>query len=314
MVQRGRHNYCIIDEIDSILIDEARTPLIISGMAEDDTKRFYEVNNLVSYLAECKKDEETGEYPDEQENLEGDYKIDEKGKRITFTQDGVNNVEKILLKYGIIRDSLYSDDNYEYIHYMTQALKAHKLFHKDVDYVVQNNIVQIVDEFTGRILSGRRYSDGLHQAIEAKEKIKVARRNKTLATITFQNFFRMYNKISGMTGTADTEAREFAKIYNLDVVVIPTNRPVTRIDNEDEIYLNESYKLDAIINEIEEGIKKTKGKYITIINRTEAIKYAINMAHKDDVIILAGKGHEAYQEVNGVKNHYDEREIVRKLI
>ncbi len=298
MVQRG-HNYCIIDEIDSILIDEARTPLIISGAAEDDTKKFYEVNNLVPLLQECKKDEKTGEYPDEQELLEGDYKIDEKSKRITFTQDGVNNVEKLLLKYGIIRDSLYNDDNFEYIHYMTQALKAHKLFHKDVDYVVQNNMVQIVDEFTGRILSGRRYSDGLHQAIEAKEKIKVARRNKTLATITFQNFFRMYSKISGMTGTADTEAREFARIYDLDVVVIPTNRPVTRADNEDEIYLNENFKLDAIVSEIENAHKKGQPVLVGTVSIEKSEELARLLTHK-------GIRH----EILNAKNHAREALII----
>ncbi|MCL2791672.1 MAG: preprotein translocase subunit SecA [Spirochaetaceae bacterium] len=297
-VQRG-HSFCIIDEIDSILIDEARTPLIISGAAEDDTKKFYEVNNLVSYLQECKKDANTGQYPDEQERLEGDYKIDEKGKRITFTQDGVNSVEKLLLKHGIIRDSLYSDDNFEYMHYMTQAVKAHKIFNKDVDYVVQNNMIQIVDEFTGRILSGRRYSDGLHQAIEAKEKIKVARRNKTLATITFQNFFRLYKKISGMTGTADTEAREFGRIYNLDVVVIPTNRPVVRRDNEDDIYLNEAFKLDAIISEIEDAHKKGQPVLVGTVSIEKSEELAKHLTRK-------GIRH----EVLNAKNHAREALII----
>ena len=208
-VQRG-HNFCIVDEIDSILIDEARTPLIISGPAQDDTATYYEVNKLVSSLEECLKDPDTDEYPD---NPVGDHKIDEKAKRITFTDQGMNSIESLLQKRGIIRDSLFDSENFEYIHYFTQSLKAHTLFHHDVDYVVQEGKVQIVDEFTGRILYGRRYSEGLHQAIEAKEKIKIAQRNRTLATITFQNYFRMYNKLSGMTGTADTEAKEFDKIY-----------------------------------------------------------------------------------------------------
>ncbi len=293
------HNYCIIDEIDSILIDEARTPLIISGAAEDDTKKFYEVNNLVGLLSECKKDEDTGEYPDEQEELEGDYKIEEKSKRITFTQQGINSVESLLIKHGIIRESLYNEDNFEYIHYMTQALRAHKLFHKDVDYVVQNGIVQIVDEFTGRILSGRRYSEGLHQAIEAKEKIKVAQRNKTLATITFQNFFRMYEKISGMTGTADTEAKEFARIYNLDVVVIPTNRPVMRMDQDDEIYLNESFKLKAIGDEIASAYKKGQPVLVGTVSIEKSEQLSKILTHM-------GIRH----EVLNAKNHAREAMII----
>lgn len=252
-VQRS-HHYCIVDEIDSILIDEARTPLIISGQAEDDTKKFQDVNRLVGQLKECDKDPETGEYPEE--DPVGDYQIEEKSKKVTFTDQGMNSIEQLLQKNHIISGSLFTDENFEYIHYFTQAVKAHRLFHIDVDYVVKEKQVQIVDEFTGRILHGRRYSDGLHQAIEAKEGIKVAKRNKTLATITFQNFFRMYDKISGMTGTADTEAREFAKIYNLDVVVIPTNRPVARADENDVIYLNEGFKYDAICEEIKSLQKK----------------------------------------------------------
>ncbi|MDH7484341.1 MAG: preprotein translocase subunit SecA, partial [Spirochaetales bacterium] len=250
-VQRG-HAYCIVDEIDSILIDEARTPLIISGPADDDTYKVNEVNRLALSLAEVKKDPATGEYPDESkgEVSEGDFRIDEKSKRVMFTSDGLNHIESLLQKRGLIKGSLFDPQNFEYVHYFTQAVKAQHLFHKDVDYVVQDNMVQIVDEFTGRILHGRRYSDGLHEAIEAKERIKIARRNRTLATITFQNYFRLYKKLAGMTGTADTEAPEFNKIYNLDVVVIPTNRPVVRKDEDDLVYLNESDKLDAIVQEI----------------------------------------------------------------
>ncbi|MBN2509597.1 MAG: preprotein translocase subunit SecA [Spirochaetales bacterium] len=247
------HNYCIIDEIDSILIDEARTPLIISGQAEDDTAKYMEVNRFVSQLTECTKDPATGDYP---ENPSGDYKVDEKSRRVTFTDEGMNNIEQLLLRNKIISGSLFTDENFEYIHYFTQAMKAHKLYRKDTDYVVQDGKVEIVDEFTGRVLSGRRYSEGLHQAIEAKEGIKVARRNRTLATITYQNFFRMYTKISGMTGTADTEAKEFTRIYSLDVVVIPTNRPVARIDQDDVIYFDAQMKYNAICDEIERVHKK----------------------------------------------------------
>ncbi len=246
-VQRG-HHYCIVDEIDSILIDEARTPLIISGTAQDDVQKYKEVNALVRDLTECAKDPETGDYPDEPV---GDYKLDEKGRRVSFTDEGLNHIEEILHRRKLISGTLFDPENFEYIHHFTQAMKAHKLFHRDTHYVVADGQVQIVDEFTGRILHGRRYSDGLHQAIEAKEGIKVAQRSRTLATITFQNFFRMYDKISGMTGTAATEEKEFGKIYNLDVAVIPTNRPVARIDNDDVIYINEKEKLEAICEELQ---------------------------------------------------------------
>ncbi|MFP4483576.1 MAG: preprotein translocase subunit SecA [Spirochaetaceae bacterium] len=246
-VQRG-HHYAIIDEIDSILIDEARTPLIISGQAEDDVRKYVEVNRVVKSLEECAKDPETNDYP---EYPEGDYKVDEKGKRITFTDEGLNHLEELLQRQKLIGGSLFDEENFEYIHYATQALKAQRLFHKDQQYVVKEGAVQIVDEFTGRILYGRRYSEGLHQAIEAKEGIRVAQRNRTLATITFQNFFRMYEKVSGMTGTAETEEKEFGNIYGLDVAVIPTNLPVVRADEDDLIYVSEDDKYEAICNEIE---------------------------------------------------------------
>ena len=255
-VQRG-FNFAVVDEIDSILIDEARTPLIISGQAEDDTQNYFEVDKLLGTLVEVKKNER-GEYPNEAEGekCEGDYKIDEKNKRISFSDEGMLHIEQILQKHNLIKGSLFEEGNFEYIHYFTQAMKAHLLFHIDVDYVVADGQVQIVDEFTGRILEGRRYSDGLHQAIEAKEHIRIAQRNRTLATITFQNFFRMYKKLSGMTGTADTEAAEFAKIYNLDVVVIPTNLPVARKDEDDEVYITESDKLEALCTEIKAAHEK----------------------------------------------------------
>lgn len=256
-----KHHYCIIDEIDSILIDEARTPLIISGQAEDDSEQVMGAQRIVASLIECEKDPKTNDYYEmdplarfdksaEPFDEKGDFKIDEKKKSISFTSQGMTHIEELLQQYHIISGSLYDGSNFEYVHYVTQAVKAEKLFNKEVDYVVQEGQIQIVDEFTGRILHGRRYSDGLHQAIEAKEKIKVLGQNKTLATITFQNFFRMYDKLSGMTGTAETESTEFMKIYNLDVVVIPTNKPIIRADHQDLIYYNEKFKLDAIVTEI----------------------------------------------------------------
>ena len=263
-VQRG-FNFCVVDEIDSILIDEARTPLIISGQGEDDTYKYHEVDKYVDMFTEMKKDPKTNDYPDEVDMtpeeraaLEGDYKVDEKSKRISFTDKGMNKIDDILHQHHLITDdsTVFDEQNFEYVHYFTQAIRAHVLYHNDVDYVVKDNQVQIVDEFTGRILEGRRYGDGLHQAIEAKEHIKIAQRNRTLATITFQNFFRMYDKLSGMTGTAATEAVEFSKIYDLDVVAIPTNKPVARKDEDDEVYLNESDKWNAIVKEVDECHKK----------------------------------------------------------
>jgi preprotein translocase subunit SecA len=253
-VQRG-HHFCIIDEIDSILIDEARTPLIISGPAEDDTRKYSAVNRVIRELVECEKDPETGDYPEEPV---GDYKLEEKSKRVSFTDEGLAHLEKLLQNSRAITGSLFEDENFENIHLATQALRAHYLFHLDKQYVVKDGKVEIVDEFTGRILHGRRYSDGLHQAIEAKEGIRIAERNRTLATITFQNFFRMYDKVSGMTGTAETEEKEFGKIYGLDVVVIPTNRPVARLDADDVIYVDEQQKYNAICDEI--GRLQEKGQ------------------------------------------------------
>lgn len=255
-----KHHYCVVDEIDSILIDEARTPLIISGPADDDTQFAINAEKIVNMFKECEKDPETGDYPVYSEfarfehggktEPEGDFMLDEKSKRVSFTKEGMKHMEEFLLKQEIIHGSLYDDENFEYIHYVTQALTAKYHFHRDTDYVVVDNQVQIVDEFTGRILYGRRYNDGLHQAIEAKEHIKVFGKDKTYATITFQNFFRMYDKLSGMTGTADTEAIEFNEIYKLDVVVIPTNVPIQRKDLDDYVYLNEAFKYKAVCEEI----------------------------------------------------------------
>ncbi|MAG13879.1 MAG: preprotein translocase subunit SecA [Spirochaetales bacterium] len=293
---QASHRYCIIDEIDSILIDEARTPLIISGAAEDDTARFQQVNRLAPQLVECDRDPETDEYPEEPV---GDYKVEEKNKKISFTDAGLASIEKLLIGRKLIQGSIFLDDNFEFIHYFTQSLKAHRLFKRDVDYVVQNGGVQIVDEFTGRILHGRRYSEGLHQAIEAKENINIAKRNKTLATVTFQNFFRMYDKIAGMTGTADTEAREFAKIYNLEVVVLPTNRPLIRDDQDDVIYLTEKEKNDAIGAEIVEAYKKGQPVLVGTVS-----------IEKSELLSQMLVKHGVKHEVLNAKNHAREALII----
>ncbi len=299
-------SFAIVDEIDSILIDEARTPLIISGAAEDDTMRFFEVDRLIGQLKEVEKNPETGEYPNELEGEEviGDYTIDEKSKRVSFTDSGMLHIQDILQRQGLIKSgNLFDEENFEYIHYFTQSVRAHILFHIDVDYVIQDGQVQIVDEFTGRVLEGRRYSDGLHQAIEAKEHIKIAQRNRTLATITFQNFFRMYDKLSGMTGTADTEAVEFTKIYNLDVVVIPTNLPVARKDEHDVIYLNENDKFEALCTEISEAYKRgqpvlvgtvsiEKSELISKLLTKRGVRHEVLNAknHEREALIIAEAG------------------------
>jgi len=298
------HYYAIIDEIDSILIDEARTPLIISGPVEEDVAKYIQVNKLSTKLRECEKDPTTGDYPHDDPitgtQAVGDYKLDEKGKRAVFTNEGMNSIEAILAKEGLLKKgSLFDEGNFEFIHYFTQALKARRLFGRDKDYVVQDGKVQIVDEFTGRILHGRRYSDGLHQAIEAKENLRPARQNKTLATITFQNYFRMYKKLSGMTGTADTEAREFGKIYNLDVVIIPTNRPVNRMDDDDIIFLNEDYKFNAICDEIVKVHKKGQ----PILVGTVSVEKSEKLAG------FLGKRGIRYEILNA-KNHHREALII----
>jgi len=299
-VQRG-FAFGIVDEIDSILIDEARTPLIISGQGEDDTVKFFEVDKYVGQLEEVQKNPETGLYPDEVqgEQVIGDYTIDEKSRRVSFTDAGMLKIESILQKHNLINGSVFDEENFEYIHYFTQAVRAHTLYKIDVDYVVKDKQVQIVDEFTGRILEGRRYGDGLHQAIEAKEHIHIAQRNRTLATITFQNFFRMYKKLSGMTGTADTEAVEFGKIYNLDVVVIPTNKPVARIDENDEVYLNADDKWEAICKEISEA--HAKGQPVLV--GTVSIEKS---EHLSSLLTKKGIRH----EVLNAKNHAREALII----
>jgi preprotein translocase subunit SecA len=228
-VQRELH-YAIVDEVDSILIDEARTPLIISGPAEQSTDLYYRIDRIIPRLKK-----------------EDDYTIDEKTRSVVTTEEGVQHVEALLHV-----ENLYDPRNIEILHHVTQALRAHALFKKDVDYVVKNGEVIIVDEFTGRLMPGRRWSDGLHQAVEAKEKVKIANENQTLATITFQNYFRMYTKLAGMTGTADTEAQEFHAIYNLDVMVIPPNRGLIRHNYPDVVYRTEEEKFKAVVDEIEE--------------------------------------------------------------
>lgn len=308
-VQRD-FSYCIVDEIDSILIDEARTPLIISGAGEDDTYKYHEVDKYVDELVEVEKDPKTGEYPDEtmmeseeRKNLKGDFTLDEKSKRVSFTDKGMNHIDDILHKHNLITGALVDEQNFEYVHYFTQALRAHKLFKNNVDYIIRDGQVQIVDEFTGRVLEGRRYSDGLHQAIEAKEHIRIAQRNRTMATITFQNFFRMYDKLSGMTGTAATEAVEFNKIYKLDVVSIPTNKPVARIDENDVVYLNEEEKWEAIAKEIADAHQKgqpvlvgtvsvEKSEHLSSLLTRKGIKHEVLNAknHAREALIIAEAG------------------------
>jgi preprotein translocase subunit SecA len=233
-VQRG-HHFSIVDEVDSILIDEARTPLIISGPAEESTDKYYKIDKIVPKLIK-----------------DIDYTLDEKHKTATLTEEGVAKCERLLAL-----PNMYDPQNLETIHHVYQGLRAHTLYTRDVDYVVKEGEVVIVDEFTGRQMPGRRWSDGLHQAIEAKEGVKIERENQTLATVTFQNYFRMYKKLSGMTGTAETEAKEFGKIYGLDVVVIPTNRELIRIENPDVIYRTETEKFEAVVN----GIMQEDGTY-----------------------------------------------------
>jgi preprotein translocase subunit SecA len=229
MVQRG-HHYAIVDEVDSILIDEARTPLIISGPSEDSTDKYYRVDKIIPRL-------KAGVH----------YTVDEKSRTVSLSEEGIEHVEKLL---GV--ENLYDPAHLETLHHVNQALRAHTLFKRDVDYVVKDGQVVIVDEFTGRLMPGRRWSDGLHQAVEAKEGVRIERENQTLATITFQNYFRMYRKLAGMTGTADTEAVEFDKIYKLEVVVIPTNRPLIRHEHEDMVYRTAREKYDAVVEEIVE--------------------------------------------------------------
>ena len=249
-VQRGLA-YAIVDEVDSILIDEARTPLIISGQAEDHTDLYIKINALPSYL-----ERQIGEEKSDGTGVEkpGDYWVDEKSQQVYLTEQGHDKAETVLVELGALNDgdSLYAPQNITLMHHVYAALRAHTLYHRDQQYVVQNNEVIIVDEFTGRLMQGRRWSDGLHQAVEAKEGVQIQNENQTLATITFQNYFRMYGKLSGMTGTADTEAYEFKEIYNLETVVIPPNRISQRKDRQDQIYKSSRERYDAVVKDIED--------------------------------------------------------------
>jgi preprotein translocase subunit SecA len=274
-VQR-EFNYAIVDEVDSILIDEARTPLIISGPSEESTDKYYKINQIIPRL---KKDI--------------DYSIDEKSKTVVLTEEGVAHVETYLNV-----QNLYEPKNIETVHHVNQALRAHTLFRRDVDYLVKDGEVVIVDEFTGRVMPGRRYSDGMHQALEAKEKVKIEKENQTLASITFQNYFRMYKKLAGMTGTADTEASEFKKIYNLDVLVIPTNMPMIRDDRNDLIYKTEEEKIKAVIKEVKELNKAKRPVLIGTISieKSELLsKYLTRSGVKH--YVLNAKNHEREAEI-----------------
>ncbi len=289
-VQRELH-YGIVDEVDSILIDEARTPLIISGPAEQSTELYYRIDRIIPRLKK-----------------EDDYTIDEKMRSVVLTEEGVQHVEDLLRV-----ENLYDPRNIEILHHVTQALRAHTLFKKDVDYVVKSGEVIIVDEFTGRLMPGRRWSDGLHQAVEAKEKVKIANENQTLATITFQNYFRMYTKLAGMTGTADTEAQEFHTIYNLDVMVIPTNRALIRHNYPDVVYRTEEEKFRAVVDEIEElyaigrpvlvgTISIEKSEYLNRLLRQRGIPHNVLNAkqHEREAEIVAQAGR--YQAVTIATN------------
>jgi len=261
-VQR-EFNFAIVDEVDSILIDEARTPLIISGAAEDSSEKYISVNKIIPEL------------------LEDDYEKDEKQKTVTLTEAGMTHVEQLLKNVGLIQDgSLYDIANVTLVHHVNQALRAHKMFSRDVDYIVKDGKVVIVDEFTGRVMEGRRYSDGLHQALEAKEHVDIASENQTLASITFQNYFRIYPKLSGMTGTAMTEEAEFMDIYNLPCVEIPTNKPVIRIDEHDEIYRTEAEKYKAIINTILDCHKRGQPVLVgtTSVEKSEVVADLLSKA------------------------------------
>jgi preprotein translocase subunit SecA len=286
--QRGL-NYAIVDEVDSILIDEARTPLIISGPGDESPELYVKVNKVVPQLRR-----------QADENADGDYWVDEKGKQVHLSEGGMEHAEALLRAAGILQgdDSLYAGHNIAVVHHLNQALRAHAIYQRDVDYIVRNGEVVIVDEFTGRTLAGRRWSDGLHQAIEAKESVPIQRENQTLASITFQNYFRMYGKLAGMTGTADTEAFEFNSIYNLEVAVIPTHRPMIRKDMSDLVFLNRQGKYLAVIEDIKE--RHAKGQPVlvgtTSIETSELISEQLKAAgivHE----VLNAKQHEREAQI-----------------
>jgi preprotein translocase subunit SecA len=286
-VQRG-HQFCVVDEVDSILIDEARTPLIISGPAEESTDKYYRIDKIIPKLIK-----------------EIDYTLDEKMRTATLTEEGVSKCER-LLSLG----NLYDPANMDIIHHVYQALRAHALFQRDVDYVVKEGEVVIVDEFTGRQMPGRRWSDGLHQAVEAKEGVKIERENQTLATITFQNYFRMYKKLSGMTGTAETEGAEFHKIYGLDVVVIPTNKPLIRLEHPDIVYRTEGEKFDAVVNGIiQEDGTRTAGIRQYHESSQPVLVGSISIEKSEVIAELLRKAGIPHQVLNA-KQHEREAKII----
>ncbi len=287
-VQRKLH-YAIVDEVDSILIDEARTPLIISGQAEDHTELYVRMNALAPMLTRC-----------QQEDGPGDFWVDEKANQVLLTEEGHESAERILVQAGLLAEghSLYEASNILLMHHLTTALRAHNLFHRDQHYVVQDGEIVIVDEFTGRLMSGRRWSDGLHQAVEAKENVAIQHENQTLASITFQNYFRMYGKLAGMTGTADTEAYEFQQIYGLETVVIPTHRPAVRKDQQDQIYRTDQEKYKAIVADIR--AQHAAGRPIlvgtTSIENSELLSDLLK-SEKLDHQVLNAKQHEREAEI-----------------
>jgi preprotein translocase subunit SecA len=281
MVQRG-HHYAIVDEVDSILVDEARTPLIISGPLEDRSEMY---NTVDKFMLRLNKE---------------DYEVDEKQRTATFTEGGTEKLEKMLAEAGLFKgDHLYDVENVAMVHHVNNALKAHRLFQKDRDYIVRNGEIVIIDEFTGRMMPGRRYSEGLHQALEAKEHVAIQPENQTLASITFQNYFRMYKKLAGMTGTAATEAEEFGNIYRLDVVEVPTNLPVIRKDEDDEVYRTAEEKYKAIVNEIKDAAKR--GQPILVgtvsIDKSEQLAERLRKDGVKDFQVLNARHHEQEAEI-----------------
>ncbi|SVC13943.1 uncharacterized protein METZ01_LOCUS266797, partial [marine metagenome] len=280
IVQRG-HNFCIVDEVDSVLIDEARTPLIISGTTEDKTSKYLSVDKLIKQLNKT------------------DFEIDEKDKNVMLTDKGTDSVEKIFSNAGILKNNnFYDPENMALVHHVNQALRANYLFAKDKDYMVKDNSVKIIDEHTGRILEGRRFSDGLHQALEAKEHVEILSENETLASITYQNYFRMYRRLSGMTGTAATEAEEFFDIYNLPIVSIPTHKPMIRKDWNDQIFRTEQEKNLAIVNKIIECHKEGQPILVgtTSVERSEIYSSMLkkkNIKHS----VLNAKHHEKEAQI-----------------
>ncbi|MGL4957878.1 MAG: preprotein translocase subunit SecA, partial [Plesiomonas sp.] len=286
--------YAVVDEVDSILIDEARTPLIISGPAEDSSELYIQVNKLIPKLTQQEKEDS------EEFQGEGDFSVDEKARQAHLTERGQLRIEELLIGAKLMKegDSLYSPANISLLHHANAALRAHALFERDVDYIVKDGEVVIVDEHTGRTMPGRRWSDGLHQAVEAKEGVQIQNENQTLASITFQNYFRLYEKLGGMTGTADTEAFEFQQIYGLDTVVIPTNRPMIRKDMADLVYMTEGEKFNAIIEDIKQQVEAKRPTLVgtVSIEKSEALSQALrkaNIPHK----VLNAKFHASEADI-----------------